>query len=97
MFKRASLSGYMVLESLNLIEYLLKTALKSLEKVYVVIDGLDKCGQKEKKKTISWFYTIIDNLTGTDPNNFRYLFFSQDNGEIEKLLKVKALVIKITA
>ncbi|XTI89154.1 hypothetical protein V2W45_1469393 [Cenococcum geophilum] len=97
MFERASSSGHTVLESLDLIEQLLETALKSLEKVYVVIDGLDECGRKEKKKTILWFRTMMDNLAGTDPDNLRCLFFSQDDGEIGKLLAATALVIKITA
>ena len=97
MFERASSSGHTVLESLDLIEHLLETALKSLEKVYVVIDGLDECGRKEKKKTILWFRAMIDNLAGTDPDNLRCLFFSQDDGEIGKLLAATALVIKITA
>ena len=97
MFERASSSGHTVLESPDLIEDLLETALKSLEKVYVVIDGLDECGRKEKKKTILWFRAMIDNLAGTDPDNLRCLFFSQDDGEIGKLLAATALVIKITA
>jgi hypothetical protein len=97
MFERAASSGHTVLQSLDLTEHLLEIALKSLEKVYVIIDGLDECDRKEKKKTILWFRAMIDNLAGTDPDNLRCLFFSQDDGEIGKLLEAKALVIKITA
>ncbi|OCL10848.1 hypothetical protein AOQ84DRAFT_425849, partial [Glonium stellatum] len=95
--EKAASSGHTVLQSLDLAKHLLEIALKSLEKVYVVIDGLDECERKEKKKITTWFREMIDDLAGTDSDNLRCLFFSQDDGEIGKLLAAKASIVKITA
>jgi hypothetical protein len=43
------LSNKTVLEAPGLARELLETALKSLEKVYIIIDSLDKCDHDERR------------------------------------------------
>jgi hypothetical protein len=75
-----------VLESPVLTRDLLETALKSSEKVYIVLDGLDECDPPEKKSIISWFQSVVASLPDTEFDSIRCLFISQDDGEIGKLL-----------
>ena len=80
------MSGEPFPESLALTKELLETALKSLAKVYVIIDGLDECARKEEKAIISWFRSLVGSFPKSDPDSLRCLFISQDDGDIGKLL-----------
>ncbi|KAI9779019.1 MAG: hypothetical protein M1816_003779 [Peltula sp. TS41687] len=86
LYEKASSSGERVLESSALAEEILEVALKSLENVYTIIDGLDECDNNEKKRIIMWFRKIIDLRPETESESLRCLFFSQDDGVIGKLL-----------
>ncbi|PMD12225.1 hypothetical protein NA56DRAFT_756767 [Hyaloscypha hepaticicola] len=95
LFEKASTSGEMVLESPSLTKELLETALKSSEKVYIVIDGLDECDSHEKKAIIQWFQSVIASLPDTEFDSMRCLFISQDDGEVGKVLsKIPAIRIR---
>ncbi len=95
LFEKASTSGEAVLESLTLTKELLETALKSSEKVYIVIDGLDECDSKEKKAIIQWFQLVVAGLPDTEFDSMRCLFISQDDGEVGKVLsKIPAIRIR---
>ena len=85
-FDKASLSGESFPESLALTKELLETALKSLAKVYVIIDGLDECARNEEKAIISWFRSLVGSIPESDPDSLRCLFVSQDDGDVGKLL-----------
>lgn len=95
LYEKASLSGEPVLESLTLAKELLETALKSLEKVYVIIDGIDECEKNERERIIMWFRSTIDSLPANESESLRCLFLSQDDGVIGKLLS-KTPVIRIS-
>ena len=95
LFEKASTSGEMVLESPSLTKELLETALKSSEKVYIVIDGLDECDPHEKKAIIQWFQSVVAALPDTEFDSMRCLFISQDDGEVGKVLsKIPAIRIR---
>jgi hypothetical protein len=95
LFEKASMSGEVVLESPALTKELLETALKSSERVYIVLDGLDECDPHEKKAIISWFQSVTASLPETELDSIRCLFISQDDGEVGKLLsKIPAIRIK---
>jgi hypothetical protein len=95
LFEKASTSGEMVLESPVLTKELLEIALKSSEKAYIVLDGLDECNSHEKKAIISWFQSIVTALPDTELDSIRCLFISQDDGETGKLLsRTPAIRIK---
>ncbi|KAH8687413.1 hypothetical protein BGZ60DRAFT_363661, partial [Tricladium varicosporioides] len=95
LFENASTSGEIVLGSPSLTKELLETALKSSEKLYIVIDGLDECDPPEKKAIIQWFQSVVAALPDTEFDSLRCLFISQDDGEIGKLLsKLPTIRIK---
>jgi hypothetical protein len=82
LFDKSLTSGETVLESLTLAKELLETVLKSLGKVYIIIDGLDECKRDEKVMTLSWFLSIA----GREVTFMKCLFVSQDDGCIGKFL-----------
>jgi hypothetical protein len=95
LFEKASTSGEVVLESPALTKELLEIALKSSEKVYIILDGLDECDPREKKAIILWFQSVVTALPDTEPDSIRCLFVSQDDGEVGRLLsKIPAIRIK---
>ncbi len=95
LFEKASTSGEIVLESPSLTKELLETALKSSEKVYIVIDGLDECDSHEKKAIIQWFQSVVAALHDTEFDIMRCMFISQDDGEVGKMLsKIPAIRIR---
>lgn len=95
LYENSSISGESCLETVKLAKDLLETALKSMDNVFLVIDGLDECERKEKVAIISWFKTIIDTSAASSSGRIRALFISQDDGEIRRLLpSVPELQIK---
>lgn len=96
LFEKASSSGESILETSSLVKELLETAIRSLGKVYIIIDGLDECERNEKKTTALWFRSLIETNLEADPDAVRCLFFSQDDGEVGKFLS-KVPTIQITA
>jgi hypothetical protein len=59
---------------------MLHTTLKSCERTYLIIDGLDECGQTERIKIASRFLGIAQALDPADIDSLRILFVSQDDG-----------------
>jgi len=96
LYDKASSSGETILESRSLAKELLDTALKSLAKVYIIIDGLDECDRDERKTIISWFLSIIDTLSESNVDALRCIFISQDDTDIGRLLS-NVPAIQITA
>jgi hypothetical protein len=95
LFEKASTNGEVALESPILTKELLETALKSWEKVYIVLDGLDECDPHEKRAIVSWFQSAVAALPDIELGTIRCLFVSQDDGEIGKLLsKTPAIRMK---
>ena len=82
-------SGSISLASAQLSKDLLDTALRSLTKIYVIIDGLDECQRNERKSILSFFTSIIEN---TQPGSMRGMFVSQDEDDIRQLLQRASLV-----
>jgi hypothetical protein len=95
-YEKCVSSADVILESASLSSELLKTTLKSLEKAYVILDGLDECDKEERKKILSWFTSNITAVDGDNPGTLRGLFISQDEGDIRKLLS-NASEIRLTA
>jgi hypothetical protein len=87
LYEKSSSSGESCLETITLAKEILETALKSPDKVFIIIDGIDECSRLEKRAIVSWFKALVEATTETDPGRIRCLFISQDEGEIRKLLK----------
>lgn len=86
LYEASCTSGESSLETLALAKDLLNIALKSMDKVMIIIDGLDECGREEEKSLIVWFKALIETVADENPGQIRCLFVSQDDGDIRKFL-----------
>ncbi|CAK37376.1 uncharacterized protein An01g13700 [Aspergillus niger] len=59
-------------------EQMLCTSLRSCERVYIVLDGLDECGRAARKNIVSRFRQMTD--AAIDVGSIRCLFVSQEDG-----------------
>jgi hypothetical protein len=75
------------LNTLKRSQEILETALNSLDKVYLIIDGLDECPPNEKKIIASWFQTLVRSLSENDHAPIKCVFFSQNDKETGRLFK----------
>lgn len=66
---------------------MLEVALKTFDKIYLIIDGLDECKKDEKLLISTWFQSTINNESVDDPARLRCLFISQDDNDTCKLFK----------
>jgi hypothetical protein len=87
LFEEACTSGESLLESSKLAKEMLEVALKTFDKIYLIIDGLDECKKDEKILISTWFQSTINNESVDDPARLRCLFISQDDNDTCKLFK----------
>jgi hypothetical protein len=57
-YEEVSASLERVLGSPKTLMMLLETAFGAIEQLWMVLDGLDECGKKERKKILSWILKI---------------------------------------
>lgn len=86
-YEEAATSGEKPLNTLKRSQEILGVALKSLDKVYLIIDGLDECPPNEKKIIAPWLQTLVRSLSENDHAPMKCVFFSQSDKEIGKLFK----------
>jgi hypothetical protein len=55
-----------------------------------VLDGLDECERKEKKKILMWITSLVK--SEEQPGRIRVLIISQDEGDIRKQFAKQPLV-----
>lgn len=79
-YEKASLSSDTVLTSTLVAEEMLQTVLASCTKVYLIIDGVDECGKKDRSEIANFFKTVIETLPVEETFSIRCLFVSQDDG-----------------
>lgn len=84
--EKAYLSNGTVLSSTDIADEMLETTLNSCERTYLIIDGLDECGQTERTKISNRFLRITQALAVADVDPIRCLFVSQDDGTARKTL-----------
>jgi hypothetical protein len=65
---------------------ILGTLLNTLDKTFIIIDGLDECDMKERKSIMRFFLSVIEK-NSTEPGKFRCLFVSQDLKDIRNGLR----------
>lgn len=75
------------MKTLKRSQEMLERAIKSLDKVYIIVDGLDECPPGEKKIIASWFQTLVYSISEDDKVHLRCLFLSQDDKETRILFK----------
>jgi hypothetical protein len=89
-------SGQVSLVSTQLSAEILETCLKTMSKVFIVVDGIDECDFSERKTMLSFFTSLIEKIERDDmPGKIRALFVSQDENDIRKLLRT-ASVLRLT-
>lgn len=78
-YEQASLSKDTILTSNATAKEMLRTALDSCTRTYLIIDGLDECGRHEGKEIVTWFQNLIEDLPLERMNSIRCFFVSQDD------------------
>jgi len=63
---------------------LVELALESIETFWLILDGLDECSRKERKKILSWVTRVSESAQRNNP--FRVLCFSQNKADILDVL-----------
>jgi hypothetical protein len=86
-YEEAATSGEKPLNTLKRSREILEVALKSLDKVYLIIDGLDECPPNEKKIIAPWLQTLVRSLSENDHAPMKCVFFSQSDKDTGKLFK----------
>ncbi|KAI1354798.1 hypothetical protein F5Y01DRAFT_239570 [Xylaria sp. FL0043] len=79
-FEKASTNGHALLNSTVTAREMIETSIKSCDKLYIIIDGVDECGHIHRDETIDVFHTSIENLPAEAFGSVRCLFVSQDDG-----------------
>ena len=92
LYEEASWSGLLTLSTNEkLCKDLLTTVLKSMDTVYVVIDGIDECridesgGTNEPQRIEEYFRTVCGDQEDNSQNHIRCLFIGQHDGVCGKL------------
>jgi hypothetical protein len=86
-------SGQVSLVSTQLCGDILETCLKTMSKVYIIVDGIDECDFSVRKSILSFFTSLIEREDL--PGKIRGLFVSQDENDIRKLLRT-ASILRLT-
>lgn len=85
-------SGELKLVSFNLAKQLLDLFCERLQKMYIIIDGLDECDIAERKLILSCVNSILEKNDARDPGRIRVLFVSQDENDIKEALPTAAVI-----
>jgi hypothetical protein len=78
--EHASSRGEMLLTSKSLAKEIIKIALSSSERAFIVIDGLDECPRAERVEITSFFRSLVESAPVGVMEPIRCLFVSQDDG-----------------
>jgi hypothetical protein len=85
-FEQSATSGERPLSTITLSKKILETCLKSLDNVYIVIDGLDECESVERRVIATWFKDKTLALQD-EGINIRCLFSCQSDEVTSKVFK----------
>lgn len=77
--EKVSISGEASLLSSSIAKEMMKTALSNCEKLYLIINGLNKCGRAERHEITAWLQDTIQDLLVTNADSIRCLFVNQDD------------------
>ena len=96
LYEQASANGEVVLTSPQKAKDLLGVCLGNLEKVYIIVDGVDECSRVEQEPIISWFKLFVEAQTLSASLWRRCLFVSQNDSVTRRhLAKLPTLSIGI--
>lgn len=83
-YEKSSNCGETSLQTKALAGELLRVALSSSKRTYVILDGLDECDSKERRYIVEFFRNTVEALPIADMDSIRCLFVSQDDKEARK-------------
>ena len=90
MYDQCHLSGQSSLLSAEMSRSLLETALTTVSKIYIIIDGIDECPLAERAAILKFFTSLIERSDSME--KLRCLFVSQDENDIRKYLRTASVV-----
>jgi hypothetical protein len=82
-YREFSESGKLAFQSLETLMRLTETVLEHHSTSWIILDGIDECSRKERKRIITWALQLSKSPSLT---NIRVLFISQDEGDLRSLL-----------
>lgn len=83
-YEKSSKCGEISLRTKELAGDLLRVALSSSKRTYVILDGLDECDAKERKSIVKFFKDTVEALPTADMDSIRCLFVSQDDRDARR-------------
>lgn len=83
-YDKSSECGETSLNTKALAGELLRVALSSSKRTYIIIDGLDECDAKERRYVVEFLRNTVEGLPVADMDSVRCLFISQDDREARK-------------
>jgi Cdc6-like AAA superfamily ATPase len=94
-YEECSKSNEAKIESLELLKRMVETTLEGVKKIWMIIDGLDECEKKERKKILAWVTTILKMEADGNSTRLRIFLVSQDEGDIRRNLPKSASSISL--
>ena len=85
-YEEMSTSGEKPLKTMARSQRILETGVKSLNRVYIIVDGLDECVAGGNGPLISWFKKVASAISDSG-QYMRCLFLSQSDEEASRLFK----------
>jgi hypothetical protein len=77
-------SGEPVLRSFTLANKMLREFCLSLDKIFIVVDGLDECNQADRKPVLDALMEIVSECDIAEAGKLRLLIVSQDFADIRR-------------
>lgn len=90
-------SGDVTLNSMGLVDVMLKVFIDAIPQVYIIIDGLDECEPVERKIVLTKLSELVHYCDRGLPGKLRVLFVSQYFKDIQKCLPGDASVIALSS
>lgn len=87
LYEVASASGRPILDDPTRAKETLAVVLDSFDSIYLVVDGLDECPKVEKTAIVTWLLATTRSGLGAGTSFPRCCLFSQDDNDMEGLLK----------
>lgn len=91
-YEKRMASGDITLNSMSLVDVLLKAFVDRLFNVFIIVDGLDECEPVERKVVLATLSTLVDHCDRSVPGKLRLLFISQYFKDIQKLLSGASVI-----
>lgn len=80
LYDECAKSREVTIESLPALKSLITIAVDCGEPLWLIVDGLDECEQKERRKVLNWMLPLLK--SEDRPSNLRLLKVSRDEGDI---------------